>query len=219
MTMAHAAWTFDPGQFHSSLEKAVLQNNTLNEEKLLALAKMSLSNPSPSLSKALDFMRFDDDWFDPSIDIATNSYVIILASMLSLAPSLSDHFVNGYQVLEVVLPLAGWTEAETNELLRGHSLRRLVLESWNTTFISKFGVHVIPYGGWLKLSHVETLLSHLQSSKIFFDQPSQGLLKAIEWSKYKRENLAQTLQDAYSDAKEMLQTAINRKSALFMIID
>jgi hypothetical protein len=218
MAVVQAAWTFDPAQFHATLVEKIVVDGQVRLDLLLDLAKAAVVNPSEERSKALDFIRFDEEWLDPSDPSPNYWYLLALSSVLSLAPSLSTRFIVGWRVMQDILPLAGWDESEIAQLVRGKSLRSLILSAGNRLFHEAFDFRHPSAEGWLSLADIQTLLPHLMASQEYFSSNQQSI-EAIEWAKPFGKDFRQLLQDAYADALDMLNTAILRKSALFIVFE
>jgi hypothetical protein len=104
-------------------------------------------------------------------------------------------------------------------MLRGESLDTLVESSGNDFFINEFR-GIGQYGGWLGLEDVKLLLSRLRQVEKHFAYPNHEAVNILAnlaglWS----QSPAEMMSKAYADAIEMLQTAINRNSALFVLLD
>jgi len=217
MAIVQAAWTFDPTQFHTMLWEKIVVDEQVCFDLLLDLAKAAVANPSEGTRTALEFIRFDEEWLDPSDPSPNYWYLLALSSMLSLAPSLSTRFIPSWRVMKDVLPFARWSETEINQLIRGKSLSSLVLSSGNSLFSETFDFRHPSSEGWLSFADAQTLLPRLEASQEYFSLPQS--IKAIEWAKFWKRDSRLLLQDSYKDALDMLNTAILRKSALFIVFE
>lgn len=224
MAVIHRAYTFDPARFHLMLRQDTIDGGVLREDRLLMAAREAVATASPTMRQALEMVRFDEEWVDrPGEDEAAvrarEWYIILLTSTLSSAPSLTHRFPVGWIVLERVLPLAGWTPEDVRRLVRGDRLDTLVASSGDDVFASYFrGVNQV--GGWLDVDGAATLRGRLQGAARCFS-PSDGF--AVEaatpiaalWSRDPHE----VLQSVYADVSEMLETAVERRHALFLVLD
>ena len=65
MAVMHRAYTFDPVAFHQMLQRDILHEGTVRDDCLLAVARMAVSEASPTTRQALEMVRFDAEWLDP----------------------------------------------------------------------------------------------------------------------------------------------------------
>jgi hypothetical protein len=222
MAIIHRAYSFDPIVFHSMLQEKLMKHNQFSLDTVLDLARTIVSNAPENTKRVLEDMRFDDVWLDTSDDEISHTnewYMIALAQNLSPAPSLSNRLQVSHIVLKLILPITGWTDTEVELLLRGQLLDTLVESSGNTFFINEFR-GLKQYGGWLSVDDIKSLLFRLQGVERYFSSPSreaeEALAKfAVHWSL----SPGEMMRKAYADAREMLQTAIERNSALFVLLD
>lgn len=223
MAIIHRAYTFDPVQFHTRLEERVIQHGQLALDALYNLVTTIVANASETTLKALEDMRFNSEWLDVSdeeVSRLPNWYMIVLAQALSPAPSLSNRLMSSYGVLERILPIVGWTDAEIRLLVQGNRLHTLVESSGNPLLRDKFYYGVDQFGGWLSLIDIESLLSRLLAIEERFMSPSPQLIGSLlDFAQWWSQSPIEMISKAYADAKEMLQTAVERSSALFMILD
>lgn len=221
MAIIHRAYTFQAGVFHAQLQRKLAQGVTLFPEYLLDLAKISTRNNSMPVQNILKDIRYDDDWLSIS---KTDShtflwYMLALANTVDFAPSLSKHFPMGHHILKEVLRQSGWLDKEITLILYGQPLQTLV-ESAGSVFLAQELVGVDQFGGWLNLDTIIPLLARLQETANPFNFPHREILEkvadfATTWDSEPK-NLLLTV---YEDANAMLQTAIDRQSALFLILD
>jgi hypothetical protein len=216
------AYTFDPISFHRELEAKLVVDNQLCLEALHDLAAAIVANPKEATREVLELLRFDPDWLETQEEETSyvdRWYVIALADQLIPAPSLSHRCPVSHLVLQYVLPLLGWSREEWRMLLYGTPLQTLLEASGNDLFIAELWV-VNQYGGWLSLEVVTKVLSHLLLVRDYFPSPLLEARKEITdlvgwWSRSPAELLSQ----AYADAREMLETALARKQALYLLLD
>jgi hypothetical protein len=117
------------------------------------------------------------------------------------------------------LPVIGWTDTEARALYYGSPLSTLVKSSGNALLIAEFN-GVDQFGAWLSLESAQSLLLRLQADKEHFFSPGHEELQVLAWlADHGQQVPAEVLVKAYSDATEMLQTAIERKAALFVTVD
>lgn len=223
MARIQTAYTFDPGSFHRKLEAKLVTNNQLRLEVLHDLAAAIVANSKEVTQEVLEFLRFDPEWLETQeeeeVSYVDRWYVIALADQLTPAPSLSNRCPVSHLVLQYVLPLLGWSREEWRLLLYGAPLQTLLETSGNTLFITELWV-INQYGGWLSLEMIAKLLSHLLLAEDFFPSAVLEAKKEITdlagwWSRSPAELLSQ----AYADAREMLETALARNQALYLLLD
>lgn len=202
------------------MEAKLVAGNQLRLEVLHDLAASIVAAPSPTTQEILELLRFDAGLLEPSteqdISYAAEWYLIILADKMTLAPSLSHRCPVSFLVLEYALPLLGWNLDEIRLLQSGQSLHTLVETSGNPLFVEAFWA-VDQHGGWLSIEIVTKLLSHLLLMEEFFPSTLLEARKEITdlagwWSRSPAELLSQ----AYTDAREMLETALTRNQPLFL---
>jgi hypothetical protein len=219
MAVLHAAWTFSPQQFLATLASRVVVDERIQAHLLLDWARATATQPSKDAQKAMDWMRYDEaDWLDPSDPDIPRWFMLALASQLTLAPSLSNRYTYSWWVLEKVLPIAGWPDTEVRRLIYGRSLSEMVQSSNNQTLVSGLDLSY-PFGGWLSLDDAKHLSSQLQAVEGQFSAPSDQSIEIIQSVVSFPKNTGEILQDAYVDAVQMLQAAIDRENALLMIVD
>jgi hypothetical protein len=216
----HAAYTFNPEPFHRELEAKVVVGNHLRLEVLHDLAASIVATPSATTNEILELLRFDAGMLEPSTEQDANYraewYLMILADTMTPAPSLSHRCPVSFLALEYALPLTGWNRDEIKLLQSGQRLHTLVETSGNPIFVEEFWA-VDQHGGWLSIEMVAKVLAHLLLVEGFFPSPLLEVRKEIIdlagwWSRSPAELLGQ----AYADAREMLETALNRTQPLFL---
>jgi hypothetical protein len=215
--MSHHAWTFDPEPFHHWLEERIVEEGELRLDKLHELATGIFRNASPATRDALGWMRLDDELYvdmsDPEVDYSIRWYMITLASWLQPAPALPY-----YYALQIVLPLAGWSEEEIRLLIYGRPWGTLAEASGNELFATEFD-WIWDYG-WLDLTTVEDLLNRLLDAEdLFLSPPGEGMEKLLEWAEEVSRDPAEMLIMTYLTTREMLYTAFDRRQALLMALD
>jgi hypothetical protein len=215
--MSHHAWTFDPDEFHDWLEERIVEDGELHLDKLHELATGIFRNASPVTRDALGWMRLGDELYvdmsDPEVDYSIRWYMITLASWLHPAPSLP-----GWDVLRIVLPLAGWSFEEIRLLTSGRPWGTLAQASGNELFAAEFD-WIWDYG-WLDLTTVEDLLDRLLDAEdLVLSPPGEGMEKLLEWAEEVSRDPQEMLMMTYLTTREMLYTALNREQALLMALD
>jgi hypothetical protein len=223
MAVIHRAYTFDPSHLHSMLEQQFVDSGRLYEDRLLMAARDAVAVASATTRQALEMVRFDEEWFDYSeegVPRVREWCIILLASMLSSAPSLTHRFPVGWIVLERVLPLAGWAKEDVQQLVHGQSLRTLFSPALGTEFAAQLrGVDQFG-GGWLDVNDAVALRRRLDIVADFFTPTNDSAIEAATviaalWSRDARE----VLQSVYADACEMLESSAARQRALFLVLD
>lgn len=218
MALIHIAYTFNSNEFHSYLEKEIIRGGTLHLDLLQNLATSTASSKVLEITDILSLLRVDEDWLiDDEDGLNTPSelwYTLALLPFLRLCSSLNDNrFARSDTILELVLPLAGWSNIEISELIHGKSLSTLLIDYGNNLFLDEFNV----YGGCLSSNDAKQILEHLKNSEQYFTtQSSKSLIKISEWVNYTDISLPNVLEFAYLDAIDMLQTALERKEALYL---
>lgn len=215
----HVAYTFDSDSFHSDLKARVIRNNQLDLNSLQGLAKTYIENIK-GITDILSYMRYDESWLeDPDGDgsQAYLWYMVCLASSFHSAPSLNNNRFHGsHYVLEHILPLAGWNGDNINALIHGKQLIALLDPQEYRPFVENLSL----YGGCLGLNNIRTLQAHLHNSKTYFLPSTKQSIEAIEeYAGHNNIPPINILKMAYEDAIEMLQTAIQRKEALYLLRD
>lgn len=222
MAVIHNAYTFDPVKFHIMLEERVIYKRKLSVDALFSMAKEIVINADETTLDTLKYLRYSNEWLCASgleFCLTGEWYMIAIASVLSPAPSLSSRLPASYYFLELALPVLGWTEGQVKKLLCGKPLRTLVETSGNSLFIAEFSA-LDQFGGWIDLYSVRTIFSRLQLLQDQFSFPSSNITDTItELSEMWNQDPRKMLVSAYSDAEDMLKTAIERNSALFLILD
>ncbi|HUI06541.1 MAG TPA: hypothetical protein VL486_06005 [Verrucomicrobiae bacterium] len=214
------AYTFDPVRFHRLLEENIMVGGDLRANLLLAMAKSLVVKASPTMLRALDILRFDEErWFDttddPECSYASQCYVVVLASVLEDAPPVSNASMG---VLLRVLPILGWSEERVEVLCRGQPLSQLVHSSQNHLFYFVFGPG--QHGSWLSPESVKSFLDDIQAVESNFRNPSEEMLRSVSehvvpWTLPRQQPQA-LITDAYAEICRRLETASGRKHALFM---
>lgn len=184
------------------------------------LAAAIVANPSTTTQEILELLRFDAEMLEsstePDVNYRAEWYLMVLADKMTPAPSLSYRCPVSFLALEYALPLLGWTHDEIRVLQSGQPLHTLVETSGNPLFVEEFWA-VDQHGGWLSIETVPKILSHLLLVEDFFPSALLETRKEITdlagwWSRSPKELLSQ----AYADAREMLETALDRKQPLFL---
>jgi hypothetical protein len=224
VALIHQAWTFDAADFHRWLASRTVKDGELRTELLRKVAESVFKNASQSTKRALEWMRLDDEaWLEepgPDESHTDEWYMIALAARLDPAPSLSSNRSPvSYHVLEQVLPLARWSEKDVRLLLYGRPLGTLAAAS-NNVLAVEFARSLNSYQdrGWLSTHMAVTLLNRLVATESLWASPQSE----IEWLNepiVPAQKPETPLKIAFSDAKEMLETASRREQALFLILD
>jgi hypothetical protein len=216
--MSHRAWTFDPRAFHVQLEEQIVEEGEVRLDKLLRLARGVVENASSVAQEALEFMRFDEEDLEmpaPGSDeyVAHRWYMFSLAPWLLPTPSLP-----GWGVLKHVLPLAGWSDEDVRTLIFGQPLGLLARKYGSDTIAAEFG-WMWEYG-WLDVSAAEEISARLaEVGDVFFSPLQEGMEELVDWAKMISRDPVEMLTMAYNTTQEMLQTALEREEALFLVLD
>jgi hypothetical protein len=216
--MSHRPWTFDPVAFHRWLEEQIVEDGQVRFDKLLQLARGIVENASSVAWEALEFMRFDEENLEmpaPGSDeyIADRWYMFALAPWLVSAPSLPS-----YGVLKIVLPLAGWSDEDVRALNFGQQLGSLPSTYGNDVVAAEFG-STWEYG-WLDLIDAEEMSARLTEIRdLIFSPPQEGMEEFVDWAELISRDPSEMLTMAYHTTQEMLLTAIERRQALFLVLD
>lgn len=222
MALLHRAYYFDSRKFHNNLEKGVLVKGKLSLKSLRALALEVVEQASDTTQDALKWVRYHEEWLDDLDEEVSRSnewYIIALTKEFVSAPNLSSRIPVSYLVLRTLLPVMGWNQEETKLLQYGMPLQTLPQSSGNAAFISEFNM-LDQFGGWLSLENIETLNFRLREVEPSLSSLPRDAIKEIDvlatsWSK----PLDEFIHQAYSDAYEMLQGAIEQKMDLFLVLD
>lgn len=224
--MRYQVYSFDPVQFHTNLQTRIVKNGRLRLDLLRDLAIEIAFSPAFSarheLHNDLHFGYDEEDlqvWFGQPEDLTLRDrwYVIALASELSLSPSIRTVCHN---VLERVLPLAGWSRGDIRRLRIGRNLDALPNTYGNELLANKFS-ELGQYGGWLDLPDLHSLASDLHTAKDYFSPASSESLHAIEdyvmlfpndW----RPESKSLLKSAYLETLKALAAAAEKGHALFI---
>jgi hypothetical protein len=213
------AYTFDPVRFHRLLEENIMVGGDLRVDLLLAMAKSLVAKASPTMLRALEILRFDEEWWfdttdDPECSYASRCYVVVLASVLEDTPPVSNASMG---VLLRVLPILGWSEEKVEVLRRGQPLSQLVHSSQNHLFYFAFAPGD---GSWLSPDTVQSFLSDIQAVESNFRNPSKEMLRSVTehvvpWTLPRQQPQA-LITDAYAEILRRLETTSSRGHALFM---
>ena len=216
--MSHRAWTFDPRAFHVQLEEQIVEDGEVRLDKLLGLVRGVVENASSVAWETLGYMRFDEEDLEmpaPNSDeyVAHRWYMFALAPWLLPAPSLP-----GWGALKMVLPLAGWSDEDVRTLIRGQPLGSLARDYGSDTIAAEFGC--MGEYGWLDLIAAEEMSARLTGVRdLFFSPPQEGMEELVDWAKMISRDPVEMLTVAYNTTQEMLQTALEREEALFLVLD
>jgi hypothetical protein len=218
-SIIHIAYTFDSDRFHSELKSKVVVGNQLDIYRLQDLAKAYVKNHT-GITDILSYMRYDEEWLeDPDGDgsQAYLWYTICLTTSFRPAPSLNNNRFHGsHYVLERVLPLAGWNEDDIRALIHGKELSTLLNPQEHKLFVENLSL----YGGCLSPNDIRAIRMHLEDNKTHFLPAAEHSIEVIEeYAGYNNIPPENILEMAYEDALEMLQTAIQREEALYLLWD
>ncbi len=224
MAIKHRAFTFYPGDFFRAFESAVMVDSKPSLERLYIISKEAATHPSVTMSRALTFFRYDEDWYnydfsDPQSNWDSEWFLVFLASTFKAAPDLSSSAPFSYEILEGVLKIIGWSKESITLLIKGKSLKTLVYAANNPLLTPLF---TFPQyrGGWLSEGDIAELYSKLAlSEEIFFEHPNQFNTVVADISKRFYLTPDEVIRKSYIEATSMLFSAIQRKSALFLILD
>ncbi len=225
MAVIHKSYTFDAKRFHAVISQNAFINYHLDADRLLELARKVVANASVTVQQNLETLRFGSEWLDTSEDIARTYlwYLIVLSQELSPTASLSNRYLGSYSVLSLVLPLAGWDSSEIQKLISGRPLHTLP-ESLDEDFLSDERNFLDQYGGWLSLPEVKLLESRLRAAKNHFSSSATSSIDTLtkaasDVSAAYSLSAEERLEKAYADGINMLQEAMNKGEALFIILD
>jgi hypothetical protein len=218
MAIYHFAATFDVNLFHRELVQETVEDDKVNLTKLLNLAKSKVVRSSNSLSNILNIIRYDNDWLtDPDKDQSQAYlwYTICLADFLEISPSLSNNRFHGsHYVLENLLPLAKWSQKDIRELIHGKPLIDLLV---NTEYV-QFAQLLTLHGGVLGNSDIQDKIEQMKLSVnyIYLNKHNfnDRLIKFAEYNNIKLEDM---IDFALQDTIDMLQSATNTNSALYLL--
>lgn len=224
--MRYQVYSFDPVQFHTNLQERIVKGGQLRLDLLRDLAIEIASSPAFTARHELhNDLRFGYDeedlqvWFGQPEDLTLRDrwYVIALASELSPSPSIRTVCHN---VLEKVLPLAGWSRGDIRRLRRGKNLNGLPNTYGNKLFSDTFE-GLTQHGGWLDLPDIHSLISDLHIAKDYFSPTSSESLQAIDdyvmvFPGDHRPNRKALLKAAHLETSQMLTAAAENNHALFI---
>ena len=221
MGVVHLAYTFNPEEFHSSLEQAVVENGTVSQERFLRYVKHIVSRASRDTKDALDTICFDEEWFDISdSEIHHNDdwYLVALTGFLRASVRLSNL---SFAYLELTLPILNWSAESVRLLLAGQFLRILIKSSENEALVkSCLGQRYEVT--WLGLESIMYLSTKLTACEREFGSANIELLNAIAIlpSQFaQNRELSGILKQAYAEVYERLQTATRQGHALLLMND
>ncbi len=223
MAIIHFAYTFPSDEFHTMLKAKIVFNDKIDLRVLHDLAATTFEHASDELKQIFDDMRCDETWLeDPDNDgsPAYLWYTLVLYSIMREAPSLSNNRFHGsHIILEDGLPYAGWSNEEIYKLLFGKGIDAILSRNEFQVFARDLSLH----GGCLSQSDIKSLLSHIHESEDILLGQAQEIGKASNLiNKFAKANsleLNEALQMACDDAVEMLETALDRDEALYVLRD
>lgn len=212
--VAHRAYSFDPSKFHTDFESRVIRNEEFRLDLLHDWAREIATHPSDVTRDALEYVRFDKDgWLDKDDSNLDRWYLITLASVLLPAPHLRIPSCN---TMEGVLPLVGWKAEQVRQLIYGKDLSMLP-ELYGDKLLHLKFMNLKQHGGWLDIADVHSLLTKLDDVEEYFSYPTLETTEVIrEYAGFVGVDPITLLKPAYSEARNMLQAAIDRGHALFL---
>jgi hypothetical protein len=225
MAIKHKAFTFHPAHFFRELENVVIVNSKPIMERLYTISKEVVITPSVTMSRALTFLRYDEEWYsnfytENDIHRSSNWFLVFLASMLKAAPDLSSSQPFSYTILEKILTQIGWDKESVDLLIVGNRLETLLEFSNYSLFRSLFSFDQYR-AGWLSEEEVNKLYYKLIMSQGTLCEPPAVLFDGAIVDLAKRFYLTpdEVIRKSFAEAMAMLLAAIERKSALFLVID
>jgi hypothetical protein len=222
LTLLPFAYTFDPQQFHQQLKEQVLRGDSLDHAALRASASRVVRKATREIKKVLEVVRYSPDWLQPPDkvgDYLAHWYLLTLMGRLAVAPAHQKSLAVTIQVLEELVPLAGWTPDEIGVLIYGQPLHTLVDASENHLFKEAFSLIDQLGGGWLSLDLSQSLLSRLvQSEALFASPPGEALDKFSTLARLWGQTPVEMSQAVFSHARAMLETSVDRKQALLLLL-
>ena len=211
---AHRSYSFDPYKFHADFESRVMSNQEFRLDLLHEWAVEIATHPSGVTRDVLRYIRYDEgDWLSKDSSNLDVWYLITLAEAILPAPHLR---IPSYNTIKEVLPLVGWSAEDVGKLIYGKDLGTLPELYGHKLLHHKFK-NLRQYGGWLDLADASSLLAKLDATKEYFSLPAPESVEAIgEYAGFLGADPSTFLKPAYDDARNMLQTAIDRRHALFL---
>jgi hypothetical protein len=229
MTILQRAYSFDPARFHASLAARVVVDGRIAEARLRDIALEVVAQPTDTTQRALEDLRYDESWImDEGADCEatdrrgfywTRWYLCALAAALTPAPSLTERFRPGWFVLDAVLLSTGWTRDDLQQLYAGRPMHTLVEQSGIAAFAGAFP-SIDQFGGWLDQLQVHTLAERLRSAERYFSPsylPAAAAARPV--ARVAALDVEAVLRGAYADAASLLQAALSRRAALFLVLD
>jgi hypothetical protein len=214
---SHLVYLFDPISFHQRLESQAVIAGQVDLERLRTLAIAALDSATPTARKALDVMRFDQEWLRPSDEDADRErywYIITLAQELRPAPA-----VRYGGLVRLALSYAGWTYAEARVLIFGESLGAMLRSTGHPVFDSVNGM-VDTFAGALSVDAAGRLLTRLKLAEPVFRRPAPEVAEAMARDKgYRLPNQIGALSDTYDELDRMLSTSLKQGQPLVMLFD
>ena len=222
MSIKHKAYIFNLTDLCISLQDAIGEGTKLDIERLYNLSKKRANNPDNTMRNVLQYLRFDELWFDisdPEISRQSNWYLVLLASSLKTAPDLSSNQPFSYYVLQKVLRLMGWTIEEINYLIIGNKLEELI-KVCNPSMFPFFSFPLYNWVGWLTNAEISTLYEKLMLNKDTFLNPPDNLLNEVnDLSQHFWLEPDEVIRKSFFDALSMLAYALQNNSSLFLILE
>jgi hypothetical protein len=219
MAVLHRAFTFSPEPFHRRMAEAIAAGQELDLRALHQMAQAALHRATSETWQALEAMRFEQRWLDvsePDLPHSTEWYALLLAQELTSAPGLSRDGVAAFAILRQALPALEWEQGDIDALIFGDPLQTLLASAGDARFTSEFA-GIDQYGGWLsqtRLRHMSSKLQSAQSSAAATAPQITNLLEEIGVF-----SPAESLRVSLTMAQVMVQTAMDREQALFLVLD
>jgi hypothetical protein len=219
MAVVHRAFTFSPKPFHRRVSEAIAAGQELDLHALHQMAQAALHRATSETWQALEAMRFEPRWLDvsePDVSHSTEWYALLLAQQLTPAPALSRDGFAAFVILRQALPALEWDRGDIHALILGDPLQTLLASAGDSRFTSEFA-GIDQYGGWLsqaRLRHMSSKLQSAQASAAATAPQVTSLLEEIGVF-----SPAESLRVALTMAHEMVQTALDREQALFLVLD
>ncbi len=222
MAIKHKAYIFNLTDLCNNLQDAMGEGTRPNTERLYNLSKKKVNNPDNTMRSVLQFLRFDEQWFDisdPGISRESNWYLVLLASYLKTAPDLSSSQPFSYYILQKVLGLMGWTIEEINYLIIGNKLEELI-KVCNPAMFSFFSFPLYNWVGWLTNEEISILYEKLMLNKDTFLNPPNNLLSEVnDLAHHFWVEPDEVIRKSFFDALSMLAYALQNNSSLFLILE
>jgi hypothetical protein len=215
----HHTYSFDVSKFHKNLESIITGPSGLDLDNLHRSIRTLAQAPSETMKKALEDIRFDEEWVDGELSEPNRWYMIVLATELEESPNIP---IWGRNVLGRALPLMNWDKASVDLLLLGKSLNLLPSTSMNSDFAHTF-TFLTQFACWLGEADLRFLLKKLEEAKQHYVSPSDAVLESIQSYTallgYDSSGSASFLKEALDSASTMVNSPLSRGHALLISSD